>query len=162
MGKMLQKSKFTFSLIATLNLVSANFFTNLFSDDNMKSSHLTDKTKYGAPVMGIDPLLDSIKSSWIVFGKETCPFARKAVSLIKSSGETMTFFNKEKEMKEVYEKLKGMLGHDTIPLVIHNGTFVGGYTQTLEYFHKDDKEVNGNDAFEDEETRHAKGYYASL
>ncbi|KRH93243.1 Glutaredoxin [Pseudoloma neurophilia] len=115
----------------------------MFSNDTLKTSKLTDKTKYGFPLKDIDKNLNKIlNKDWIVFGRRTCPFTRKAMALLDHEQEDYLFVDKENDMKEAYENLKDTLNHDTIPLIIREGKFLGGYTQLLEFFHKKDSEVS--------------------
>lgn len=144
------------------SIIQCNFLTDIFSDDNMKTSRLTDATKYGRAVSGIDPALDSLlTTNWIVIGKRTCPFTQKAMTLLRNQGEEYIFLDKEDSLKKVYEKLKTILNHDTIPLVINKGKFIGGYTQTLEYFQKKDVEVTEMQKGSVEDQL-AKDYYKEL
>lgn len=132
-----------YTLFLVLNSVKSNFLSSLFSidsdTDNERSTFLTDQTKYGSSLLGFDPQLDSIlDNEWIVFGKETCSFTKKAIHVLKKHGNDPFFVDMEKQMKELYEKLKKLLGHDTLPLIIHEKKFFGGYTQVLQFYNEKD------------------------
>lgn len=142
--------------------ISTSFLYDLFSNDSLRSSGLTDPTKYGMSVRDIDPSLDNILTNdWVIFGKITCPFTLKAMVLLKHEQQDYIFVNKEAEMKNVYEKLKTNLNHKTIPLIVREGKFFGGYTQLLDFFGKKDDEVSEMEKMSPEDNK-ANDYYTKM
>lgn len=143
-----------------LSLIRTNFLFDLFSDDTLASSNLTDKNKYGLSVKDIDPSLNEyLNNDWVIFGTKTCPFTRKAVFLLKYKENQPEFIDKEGNMKNVYEKLKTFLSHDTIPLIINDGNFLGGYSQLLEYYGMTDEEITRLEKMQSIDNIENKSYF---
>ena len=86
---------------------------------------------------------------WTVYGEEWCGFCKRAVELLKSRNSKFVYYDKtgstfqklarnmgikERNPKESAEKafkktIGKMIGnHRTIPIVFHNGKFIGGYS----------------------------------
>ena len=77
--------------------------------------------------------------------QEHCPYCEKAVSLLDRKGRMYTLDKlcPEEDQKLLVE-VKNKWNHKTVPLIWEidergNRTFIGGYTELVQYFLKGDK-----------------------
>jgi len=65
---------------------------------------------------------------FVIFGRDTCPYCKKAVDLAKSKGYPVAYMDLDEHpnMKDTDWK--------TIPQIFFKGNHVGGYKQLVNYF----------------------------
>lgn len=75
-----------------------------------------------------------------IYTTETCPFCMKAKRLLKMLDLNYTEHNVDNSFNEMTKKLSEKYGKSisTVPQIIINGNYVGGYTD-LEALHKSGK-----------------------
>jgi len=86
-------------------------------------------------------LNDSTIDSWLVYTKTNCVFCHKVKELLEKE-EIITIINcdnwlKHKENKEIFlDSIKNIIGYEyrTFPMVFLNNKFIGGYTETKNFF----------------------------
>lgn len=142
-----------------LNVILAKgTFSGLFDFlkfDNYEN--FVDRARYDADINTEDPsLLELMKTEFVVFGTETCGFTKKALGLLKDKGVSYVFVDKDKNMTNTYETLKSTLQHDTLPLIIHNKRFLGGYGKLIKYF---ENPMNNSDSTQDSYRKYYENYY---
>jgi glutaredoxin len=73
--------------------------------------------------------------TYIIFYKETCPYCRNALQILRESGVHYKGYNINKIgqtqlLLDLFNQNKNKLGfdpaHRTIPLIFYNGKFIGG------------------------------------
>lgn len=111
-----------------------------------QSSGLTEP-QYDTPVQMQDDELNTLMSNntFVVFGTSTCGFTRKAIDILKERNESYVFVDKDRQMRDTYERLKSSLRYDTLPLIIKDGALFGGYTRLLKMYGGDKKENGRKD-----------------
>lgn len=128
------------NIFILFSVVRSGFLTSLFGSSIPDfNSYLKLSDKFGTPLGELANLDPVLSGPWVVIGKPTCPYTQKALVLLRHEGYFPKFV--DKATAPYYEKLKTELHHETIPLVVNEGMFIGGYTQVLEKFGKEDKEV---------------------
>jgi glutaredoxin len=84
-----------------------------------------------------------------IYTRENCVYCTKAKDLLKE--ESNVIISCDEYLKEDrtsfinYMDLLTKKEHRTFPMVFHNGTFIGGYTETLKYFEQ--YKIFNNDDF---------------
>lgn len=137
-------------LLLNLNTIRTGFFTDLFSNNEIKNAELNEGSRKNTSVIGLNPIIDeNMQTEWIVIGRYSCPFTRKAVILIKSQGGSVVFLDEKDDLKDTLDELQTTLRHKSAPTVIHNGIFIGGFEQTLQYFGKKNEDVHDEDFIEE-------------
>lgn len=85
--------------------------------------------------------------SWTIYSKSDCMFCNKVKELLEKE-PLITIINcddwlKCKEKKEIFlHSIKDIIGYEwrTFPIVFANDEFIGGYTETKNYFDKKNKD----------------------
>ena len=75
---------------------------------------------------------------YIVYGRNTCIFCKKALDLLKEEGKVNIFFDFSED-PEAIEDAKDFYGSETVPIILENDNesgqtkLIGGYTELKEY-----------------------------
>ncbi|ELQ76118.1 Glutaredoxin [Trachipleistophora hominis] len=117
-------------------VLSKGLLSSLFDSIKFENyENFVDEARYDAEIKTNDSaLIDLMKTEFVVFGTETCGYTKKALTLLKDKGMSYVFVDKDKNMTNTYEDLKKDLRHETLPLIIRNRRFFGGYGKLKEYF----------------------------
>jgi glutaredoxin len=92
-------------------------------------------------MINLNILNDTDVNTWIVYSKSNCVFCHKVKELLENE-PIITIINcdnwlKHKEKKEIFlDSMKDIIGYEyrTFPMVFLNGKFIGGYTETKNFF----------------------------
>jgi len=84
-----------------------------------------------------------------IYTRENCGYCTKAKDLLKEESNVIISCDEYlKEDRDAFIICMDSLtkkGHRTFPMVFHNGTFIGGYIDTLKYFEQ--YKIFNNDDF---------------
>ena len=78
------------------------------------------------------------QTTFLIYGRSSCPFCVKAVDLLEFAGIDNHFFDLEDD-PEFLEEAKRVYNHKTVPLVLRIdgesgvANFIGGYTELENY-----------------------------
>lgn len=77
----------------------------------------------------------------VVYGRMTCPYCQKTFNLLEKKKQKFIFVEVDSEPSNLFGKdaLIGILGSEingqtTVPIVFDKGKFVGGASESMEYF----------------------------
>ena len=78
--------------------------------------------------------------------QDGCPYCMQAQDLLNKKGKTYTTDTIEFEEEELLLEMKKKWNHSTVPMIweidkFGQKTFVGGYSELVQYFIKGDKEL---------------------
>lgn len=74
-------------------------------------------------------------STFIVYGRMTCPYTREALDLLKNKNKSKTFYDIEQNQKhnKMLKQLKSIgkvpKEYNTVPVILNNDKFIGGKTE---------------------------------
>jgi len=82
------------------------------------------------------------KNGWTLYGRSSCPYCQGALNLLKKRNAPLYFIDLETQhidkqnllnflRMEVNPKNQLLKAHETVPLIFHNGQFIGGYSQLM-------------------------------
>lgn len=88
------------------------------------------------------------EAEWILYGKDTCPYCLGALEAFQQRGINIVFvdyvraqIDREKLAQEIFENYQGdqksrerLAQHHTVPIIFHNGYFIGGRSALERYF----------------------------
>lgn len=80
------------------------------------------------------------KKEWMIYGANWCGFCRRAHNIIKSKKVDYEYVQVDKYggPSIVRDKFRDLIGdYHTIPLVFHNGKFIGGCNELKKYYSED-------------------------
>lgn len=67
---------------------------------------------------------------YIVIGRNGCPWCQKAMAMLQSKNKSVEYLGLE-DYPVLYSNLSSFLNYDYVPIIIHKGAFIGGYTELL-------------------------------
>jgi glutaredoxin len=71
-----------------------------------------------------------------LYGKNSCPFTQRAISLLSDKKITFDYLDISTNQQEFFAICRPKIGnHQTVPIVFHNGKFIGGFQELQEYLH---------------------------
>lgn len=70
------------------------------------------------------------KNEYVIVGRHDCPWCQKASGLLQSKGKAFEFIDLNL-YPDLYAKIAGFFAYDYVPIVIHRGAFIGGYTELV-------------------------------
>lgn len=70
------------------------------------------------------------RNDYVVVGRDTCEWCQKALTLLRSKNLKSEYLNLD-TYPELYTKLSTFLNYLYVPIIIHKGAFIGGYTELL-------------------------------
>jgi len=79
---------------------------------------------------------------YTIYSKSGCPFCTKVKSLLEKEAPSPLLVDCDDYLVENKESflvfIKEMAGKEykTFPMIFHNGDFIGGFTETKEYYEK--------------------------
>lgn len=78
--------------------------------------------------------------------QEHCPYCAKAQTLLNEKGRAYTLDSIQLEDEGLLLEMKKKWNHSTVPMIweidqLGKRTFIGGYTELVQYFLKGDKEL---------------------
>lgn len=76
------------------------------------------------------------ESKWIIYGKDHCPYTQNAKKLLQSKGIPFEYHpmdNSQHRMRRGRMVKQGLIPstHMTVPIVMSNGRFIGGYDDLM-------------------------------
>lgn len=76
----------------------------------------------------------------VVYGKENCPWCKKATDLLEKRGIDFTYHNISDKESFSDEDIKELVvsiapGAKTVPIVLINDRYIGGFKELKEYFY---------------------------
>lgn len=74
-------------------------------------------------------------SGYAIYGESYCGFTAAARNMLAPYGPMFYEFHSDRAARNEFAR-QYAAGHGTIPMVFHNGRFVGGYAQLQEYMKK--------------------------
>lgn len=74
------------------------------------------------------------KGQWEIYGRDTCPYTRRAIDYAKNIPWDVVFHDMLKmniSAQQLIQKLKGKIGnHSTVPMIFdHQNNFIGGFSE---------------------------------
>jgi len=72
-----------------------------------------------------------------IYGRPSCPFCEAAKGMCQTLGAEYEY-KLVSDVSEEHEKLVEKYNHHTVPLIMVNGTFIGGFTE-FQQAHKSGK-----------------------
>jgi len=92
----------------------------------------------------MDYLLPS-KTNYTVYTKKNCPYCSKVKDLLQNENVWVIecdgyLTNRDHFLNFIFQLTQK--NYKTFPMVFHEGQFIGGYTETLQYYTKKQQEAN--------------------
>jgi glutaredoxin len=113
--------------------------TYYLSDDAKDPRGKTRVLKYKASAQ--DMPHTHFRGDVVVYGRITCPYCQKTFNLLEQKKRPYIFVEVDSEPSTLFSKqnLLGILGAEikgqtTVPIVFDKGVFIGGASDSMEYF----------------------------
>jgi len=83
----------------------------------------------------IDELSAACKENmYFVFGRQSCPYCRGAVELLKSTGTAFQFHSTDSDLYRTEFASRVPANHRTVPQIFLNHQFIGGFDALKTHF----------------------------
>ena len=83
------------------------------------------------------------KNGYTIYTKSRCPFCTKAKALLENENHTIIdcdeFLSDENTKQQFLQFIEDLIGkpYRTFPMILKDGVFIGGFTETKVYYEKD-------------------------